>query len=203
MKRFGSFILILISSLSIGQETLPIMKGENVCWLGVDFSIAKFVGAEGFTDPDEIKKTYFNSWNSLLIDENRVTVLEKGLKFESLSYNTDNVKANNAKIEMNGYIQEETHDVSRSDVKSLIDSYDYSEIQEKICVSIVVESFDKLNEVGEVWMAFNFLSTGKQFLKKLEIKPKGFGFRNYWLGVLKEAIIITDNKQGKWYKGKG
>lgn len=202
MKKVIFALLFGTSTLSFSQDVLPLMKGENVCWLGVDFSIAKFVGAIGFTNPEEIKNTYFNSWNSILISENRVEVLEKGLKFESLSYYTDNVKRNNDQIEMDGFIQEKEHNISRADVVELINDYDYSEIQEKICVSIVVESFDKLNEVGEVWMVFNFLNSNSQFIKKLEIQPKGFGFRNYWLGVLKEAIIITDNRQNKWYKGK-
>lgn len=202
MRASVFLLLFLFSSTTFSQEVMPDMEGQKVCWLGVDFSIGKFIGAIGFVDPPKIKEHYMPTWNSLLITERRVNILEDGLKFESLTFNTDNVTANNEKIEMEGYIQEKPHDITKEDVKALVSSYNYDEIEEPLCVSMVVETFDKLAGIAEIWLVFNFKESGNWYIKKLEVPPRGAGFRNYWLGALKEAIIVTDNRHKKWMKGK-
>ena len=203
MKLTLSALMLCFTTFIFSQDILSTVRGQNASWLGVDFSIGKFVGASGFTHPSKIKNHYMPIWNSILLSERRIDILEKGLKLESITFNTDNIRANNEKIEMDDYIQEKEHNISKSDIQKLIESYDYSEIQEPLCISIVVESFNKLQEIGEVWMVFNFRNANSLFLKKLELKPGGIGFRRYWQTVLLEAIVTTDKKHKKWLKGKG
>ena len=202
MKLLVISCLLCFSTSIFSRGVLPSLKGQDVCWLGVDFSIGKFVGEAGFTDAPKIKEEYMPAWNSSLITNRRIDILEKGLKMNSLSFNTDNTRTQNEKIEMDEYIQEKPHDIDGFDIAKLLERYDYSEINQNICISIVVESFDKLAGLGEVWMVFNFRDKNVKFMKKLDLKPAGVGFKRYWLTVLTEAIIVTDNRHKRWYKGK-
>jgi hypothetical protein len=65
---------LLFSLLTVGlaaQKTqignAKIQRANAIVWFGVDFTQAYLVGREGFTNPDEIVRVYWNSWNDLMI----------------------------------------------------------------------------------------------------------------------------------------
>ncbi|MEI6311481.1 MAG: hypothetical protein WCP57_04385 [Bacteroidota bacterium] len=64
MKKIILFICILSASfISVAQNN------DAVVWFGVDFTQARLIGYEGFTDVQKIKDYYFNEWNNVIVTE--------------------------------------------------------------------------------------------------------------------------------------
>ena len=196
------FIFLILPTVGLSADTLDATKSMHMCWLGVDFSAGKFVGAKGFENPNEIRSIYFNDWNSLLIKEEWVHNLKGPLGLRSISFDTDNARENNAKIDMDNFIQEEPHNLSKDKVLDLISSYDYSAVTQDLAISMVVSSFNKLEEFGEIWIVFNFLKKKEVFTKKLKVDPSGLGLRSYWMGALREVLEVTNSRAKLWMQGK-
>lgn len=201
MKIF-IFLALFLSGITYGADKLPSTKDKNMCWLGVDFSIAKFIGKSDFKNPEEIQSLYFKDWNGLLIKEEWVHTFERPLGLKSISFDTDNARENNSKIDMNHFIQDSAHDINESQVIKLVSGYDYGAVTQELAISFVVESFNKKETVGEVWVVFNYLKLGTVFTKKIIASPSGLGLRSYWMGALRKTIEITNNKAKLWMEGK-
>ena len=54
---------LVVKSVSFSQST------TDVVWFGIDFTQARLVGSEGFTDVQKIKDYYFNEWNNVVVTE--------------------------------------------------------------------------------------------------------------------------------------
>jgi hypothetical protein len=202
-KLFIATLLTLTFVQSYAQHTISdVFNGKaKVIFLGLDFTQAKYIGSPGFTDPNAIQNQHMVSWNTLIKAEPKKFSLVKPLKLRDDQYSakvSDMIKHNkNANVADN--IINEAYTLTESQARKAVSGYTLTE-KDGVGVVYVVESLNKTLEKMTVWVTFVDLATKKVLLiEKVEGKPAGFGFRNYWAGaVYKINGNIGSNYYKKW-----
>jgi hypothetical protein len=202
-KIIVGLLLIMGSSELVAQITISNFSEKKVCWLGVDFSLAKFIGAHGFTEPDQIKSHYFDEWNYLVIREPERYKIKSAFDLEDLTYYVDHLIGIHQQIDMSVFIQEKSHSITESEIQAAFSKYDLSAVKDEVGISFFVETFNKNLEEAQIWVVLSDLQTKTIFFsRKLKGAPQGFGFRNYWAGAIREVTEICESSLKKWKKGK-
>ncbi len=68
-KQILLFVVVVFSVSLFAQDMDEVFQTKSATWFGLDYSEAWFTGKQGFTNPQEIKDRYFNSWNLLIETE--------------------------------------------------------------------------------------------------------------------------------------
>lgn len=185
-----------------GQSSIKNFNQESVVWLGVDFSLGKFIGTEEFKDLQKIKDHYFTEWNSLTVRESK-TDIETAFKLSNMKVNIDNVIDNNNKIKITKYVQNESHRIKEEEIQAAIKAYNFEGIDQEVGLSFFVEFFNKPMASGSIWVALTDIKSKEVFFtKQIDAIASGVGFRNYWQRVIKETIASCKSNFKKWRKGK-
>ena len=199
MKRIATItILICILSLQgFGQG----ITDKNMTFFGVDFSIAKMVGAEGFKDPAVVKST-FAVWNSLFKVEADKYDLKRPFKKDKVDIDFTNVDKHNEAVSTSGLVTNGDYSVTPAQVEAVVKSYDTQGKTGLGCV-FVVESFDKVKVQGNIYVVLFDMASKKIYVnEKMEEKPGGFGLKAYWGRTILGAIDDSGSEFPKWVKGK-
>ncbi len=185
--------IIALMPISISAQLSSVdLSGKDVVYYGIDFTAAKMVGTEGFSNPYDIVHSYFSKWNSLVLTERDKYDLKKALHISAFSYDLTPVEEHNKTIDHNGLVINSMHHISSDDVANVIDSLDLSgsSIKEGIGFIFVVESFNKFDEKGAMWCTLFDISTKKILATdRFEGKSGGFGLRNYWAKSIHGVMI--------------
>ncbi|HRB38323.1 MAG TPA: hypothetical protein PK134_05425, partial [Bacteroidia bacterium] len=83
-----SFIMLNVFS----QEKMNELFKNNVklIFMGYDFSQARFIGTDGFTDPAAIKDKFLSAWNNTFVAEYEKFSLQSAFKLNHLLLSTHN-----------------------------------------------------------------------------------------------------------------
>lgn len=202
MKVIVSLFFVFMSVLGFGQSSLDDLANKKVAWVGVDFSLGKFLGKDGFPDLQKIKDSYFSEWNRLTINEQKKN-LTKMMGLKELAVFVDPVMANNNAIKITNYVQNDPHRVDEEGVKSTVKSYDLSQLEADVGAVFFVEFFSKQLGAASIYFTL-FEKESKEvfFIKKIKSSPQGMGIRNYWMGCIKDTISSINKNWKKWKKGK-
>lgn len=173
----------------------------KVTFLGLDFTQAKFIGQEGFADPDKIKTYYLQRWNEVLVEEFDKYSLMKALKSKNYATETDALILANDGYNVNANIINGSHTgITEKDVEKAVKKYKISK-GEGIGVAYVVESFSKTDDKAFIWVTFIDMKSKKVlYTEKLSGKTSGFGFRNYWLGAVSNVHKSVASRYNVWKK---
>src|SRR5690606_23495641 len=60
---------IFLLSFTLSNPDARIFSEEEIVWAGIDFSEARLIGTEGFSNPYDIQGRFFNAWNNLILSE--------------------------------------------------------------------------------------------------------------------------------------
>jgi len=203
MKKLFLSVLMIVISSAYTQTTIANFDQKKVCWLGIDFTLAKFSGANGFTEPDQIKSHYFGEWNYLVVRESERYDVKGAFNLDSLTYQIDPVLKLNQEINMDGYIQETSHKINQTEIQTALSKYDLTDVKETVGISFFVANFNKNIEEAIIWVVLSDLPTKTIFFsRELRTTPEGLGFRNYWAGTIRKAIDECSDSIKKWIKGK-
>lgn len=184
------FLFLTFLPLSQAQETnnkkadikeIFLSSKVGLTFLGIDFSLAKMVGSEGFSDPEAIQSQYFGKWNYLLLDENEKYDLKGAFRKRNIDYDIDVVTENNDNVE---YIDMVTNKTPKSltdeEIQKTVKKYKIDS-DNALGLVFMVHSFNKLQEQAIVHvLVINNKSRKVLFNEKISGKPGGFGMRNYW-----------------------
>jgi hypothetical protein len=109
MKRNILILLFVsfISSIAFSQS----ITDKSMTFFGVDFSLAKMVGSEGFKDPAGVKQL-FNVWNGLFKVEADKYDLSKPFKKDKVDFDFTNVEKRNAAVSTEGLITNNDYSIS-------------------------------------------------------------------------------------------
>jgi len=185
------------------QISISNFQEKSIAWIGIDFSMGKFIGAHGFKEPDNIKNHYFDEWNYLVVRETELYNIKSAFKIKDVVFEIGAFQAVNKEIDMGNFIQEDVHKLNETQIKEGVTRYNFSDIEQEVGIGFVVQTFNKNIENAIIWVIFVELKTNTLFFaRQLECKPKGFGFRNYWAGAIKMAIQLCSSNLSKWKKGK-
>ena len=203
MKKIIAFLTsVFILGSVTAQDADMVFTSNSMTWFGFDYSEAYFIGTEGFTNPDDIKNRYFDSWNNLILNEPDKFDIGKFFYKDEVENDLSVVSKRNAGVDINNRV---TNDLSEAvpldenKVRKMINEYESEGNPEGLGLVFIVESYDKISATGTYYVTFFDISTRKALLiKRMEGKAKGFGLRNFWAGSYYAVMKSANKMYKKW-----
>jgi hypothetical protein len=195
-KLFASATLVcsLLAFVSAAAARDSLIASSQLVWVGLDYSHARLIGPGQFNDPDAIFPGVFESWNNLFLQE-RIRFVEKETK-KDVTIDIDAVTAANQKASSKQIIESPGAEDTISGslltpevIGKIVKSYDLKN-KSGTGVVFIVDRLVKLDKKGEgavFVVAFDIATRAVIFSERETGKAGGFGFRNYWFRVIKDA----------------
>ena len=173
----------------------PLMKSDTVVWAGLDYSMVRMYGTQDFQKPEEIFPEMFAKWNSLFLTE---LVLHKSERLQKATGKTVNSELDGmadrnklAKtdqvIRQDGKYCAETH-IKDSDIADAVRSYKLTSTS-GLGLVFIVDRLVKAENRGAVYLVYFDIANREVIAKeRVIVKAAGFGFRNFWFRVPKDAL---------------
>lgn len=199
-------LFILISSTAFGQTKSDVFKEDvPVTWLGLDFSTTKLIGdREKFGSESDVRHL-LDAWNGLIINEPEKFDIAKSIDKKSVENAIAVTRDHNAELDVMSMFSDEPKDylhVKPSDVEQIVSGYDFKG-KTGIGLMFIVESFNKINEEGSIWVTFiNMDSKEVLFSERMAAPPKGFGMRNFWAGCVYTILTKMEKKEFEMWRKK-
>lgn len=212
MKNFKlvfCFFFMMILSLSIqAQSKVDVFDSEvPVTWLGVDFTALRFIGpasgwgSESTKSPSEMRDTYFQAWNDMIKKEPQNFKIAEAISRIEISSWYEAVEKVNEKTNKKEIFSESSSDyqtLTEEEIKKMVKQYDIKKMK-GIGFVLIAEGMNKNIEEASYWATFIDLSTKQVlFTKQVTGKAVGFGFRNYWLGSIKNVFKKMKKEFKNW-----
>ena len=197
MKTRIIFIMLLaafaFSQNSRSQSTRSdIFDAPEITWFGLDFSMVRLIGPDGFTDPRAIKEIYFMDMNNLIRLEPEKYDLKKVFYKNQVPIDLSVIKVRNQLPDVEEMVVASgtVYNLEEKTIRDMVKAY-VPETQTGVGVVFIMESFNKEEEKGHIWVTFFDIATREVLLMdKMSGAAGGFGWRNYWArtyyNVLKE-----------------
>lgn len=222
MKKI-SILLIFIAQLGFAQSSADVappsssstdltmrdvLFAENhVTYLGIDFSLAKFIAPAGTWNPDLLSSLCYE-WNELVTKEGRGTLRIPSIakilriKKDNFSYRDDITRDTypSLKLEKQIFFQPNFEKIEQRQIMSLVSNYNYKDLT-GIGLMVVLESFDKFEEYGNMHVVFiDMDNKAVIYSERLNGRPKGAGYRNYWGQSVSEVFYEIEGRRYKQWK---
>jgi hypothetical protein len=202
MKKTLSFLfLYLVSAIQLfSQSRDEVYNKTEMVWYGLDFTKAKMIGSEGFENPLEVKNKYFGGWNYLVLNEPEKFDLKKAFGKQEITKDLTVVEKKNAAVNATDLVINKDYSFEKSEVSKIIKSYKTDQ-KKGLGLVFIVESFNKFQEKGTVYVTFFDIATKKVLLtEKVSGKAFGFGIRNHWGGAINNIIKQSEKDFLSWQK---
>jgi hypothetical protein len=186
-----SFFILTVQA----QSEKDVVSAREITWLGLDFSKALFVGSftqfadAGEKGGSEIKDKFIPSWNDLVVNERQKYDLKKAYGKDNVIYDLDIVTKRNAGIDVAKMtsLNAQADHIKKEDIGKIVSQYKTS--KKGIGLVYIVDTFDKPEEKGDIWVTFFDMATHKVLVaEKFTGKAGGFGLRNYWAKPVFEVM---------------
>ncbi|UII28843.1 hypothetical protein LVD15_10570 [Fulvivirga maritima] len=197
--------ICLVAKAQDKQEKL--FTSERVVWCGLDYSNVKCIGSEGFTDPEDITRRFFDSWNKLMKDEASKYNFREEYEFQGLTYDLSVVDERNQMPNADELVIESDYKLPEGKLEEIVASYDLEKVDEGLGLVYVMETLNKNEKRASIYVTF-FDIASKEIIwsKKYYGAAGGFGLRNYWarpiLEVMKDSAKEITKERKKFIKGK-
>lgn len=206
MMRFGItcflslFFLSFLTAQPFGHPAIK--NADEIIYFGLDFSKAKMIGSEGFSNPDDIKARFFRSWNMVLVNEASKYDLKKAFKKDVLRRDFSVIDERNTLPDAATLVINSDYKITREDVEDVVKDYN-GEYNSGVGLVFIIESFNKTGEIGKMWVTF-FDIESKEVLvtRRYSGEPGGFGLRNYWVRTVYNVINQVGNDYSEWLRDK-
>lgn len=196
MKKI-TILLLFITSTVAALRAQTSVKDKSITFYGLDFSKARMVGTDGFTNPSDIVNRIFGEWNSLLVNERTKYDVEFAFGKSEVKYSFDIVSRRNLSVNPNELVTNNSYGFDEKTVASVIKGYSTKE--KGLGIVLVVEKFDKTQELASVFVTYFDIASKKVLLtERMTAKPVGFGIRNYWAGAIAKILKDCHNKVPGW-----
>jgi hypothetical protein len=189
------FILALLFSISIscsfGQSMADFFTNKTqVVLLGLDFTQCKFIGKDGFSNPEGLKNHSIPNWNKFFATEPAKYSLQDalGLK-DKYYYNSINYfMKRNEDVNTFQNVTDESYTLTKDQIIENVASYTPFE-KEGLAISFVVESFNKLEAEAHIWVVYLSLPDNEIiYMEKMVGKPGGAGQVNFWIRAVYDIV---------------
>jgi hypothetical protein len=173
----------------------PVLQSDTVVWAGLDYSLVRMYGTMDFREPETIFPQYLEAWNGLFIQELVVHKSERLSKatHKKVVTDTEGMSKRNALakpeqiIRQDGKFTDETH-IKDEDIAAAVRSYKLSNTS-GLGLVFIVDRLVKTEQKGAVYLVYFDVATREVLAKqRVVVKAGGFGFRNYWFRVVKDAL---------------
>ncbi len=206
LSKVVLFGILLVASPALSQTKSDVfMKDIPVTWLGLDFTSTKLIGDRERLGSESDVRRLLDAWNDLILAEQDKFDVAKAIGRAKVENVIDVTKEHNAELDVMGMFSDNEGDylhIKVSDVEEIIAGYDFKDLS-GIGLMFNVESFNKINVEGSVWITFINLGTKEVlFTERLVAPPSGMGMRNYWAGCLYEIITKIRKKEFEMWRKK-
>lgn len=206
-KKLIAALFIAMSGVDLQAQSVNDIFDPNttITWLGLDMTGAIFIGdREKWGSQSDIQNT-IKSWNDLLErekDKFNVTAMLK--KKTPVTLRLDITRNHNSELDISNILSEKSADhihLRKDGVEQIAAAYNY-EGATGIGLMFNVESFNKTNNEGSLWVTFVNMATGEVLLsERMTAAPRGAGVRNYWAGAVFEIMEqIKKREYEQWRK---
>jgi len=207
---FAIMLLLGSSTQSISQTIKDFFSNSStpLTYLGVDYTKNKLINDPGGNASD-IKGRLYNSMNEVVVNEMGKNYNIAGAFDRSSGVNTDisAVTAKNDKINVSDIISSNAADFNRlteSDIAGCVKALDLKG-KEGVGLVFIMEGMKKEEKksYGAVWVTLVDMKTKKVLMtERMEQEAAGFGFRNFWVSIIKKSLTEIDKKAYKSWKNK-
>ncbi len=198
MKQTFQLLLTIALAIFVLAPTVQAQKKSStgkVIFYGVDFSNARLIGKEGFTNPVDLKDNYLPKWNHLIMNEEEKYDVKKAFKKSDIEYFYDVVTKRNEAIDAEVLVSNSNHSISKEDVAKVVSELGNDTHTSGYGAVIVVESFDKRSDLGTMWLTtFDIATLEIKKTQRMSAKARGFGVRNYWARTIFEVLEKAQKK---------
>ena len=162
-------------------------SADSITWIGIDYTQAKFVGADGFTDPGDLPR-FLLARNDFVITEPDKYDVKKALGSTAVNIDLTYTYEKNEAIDTKAMVQEEDYQLTQQEAEAVAKSYELSEV-EGVVALLVAECYNKKLTRGSHWLILmdaqsSEILSAERFVEK----PGGFGLRNYWARTIYELL---------------
>lgn len=196
MKKHTLLLALLVFiSLAFTAPADQLFSTQEIVWCGLDFSEVKLIGAEGFSNPEDVKERFFDSWNQLVLDESNKYNIQKFYQKERQINDLSVVNSRNSLPAASELLIEGKYLLNKEQLANIIKTYQLEMASEGVAVVYVVESLNKTALEAMVHVVFFDISSREiLWTKRYSAPPRGFGLRNYWAYAFYQ-IMKTSGKQ--------
>ncbi len=204
MRNIVLSLLVLFVASSFTKDTkgsLRAYQDQKFTWYGVDFRLARFIGPDGFKNPEGIKQDAMPKWNRIFVTEQDKYDIKKALKVKDYGYKIEWMMGVNEELDVAAAIQLDSYAITPEQIRNHIAGYHGVE-GDGVGIAFVVESFNKIEKTGFIWVVF-FDEKSKEVIltERLAGEPSGLSFANYWCGSIHDVInIIKSRKRKQWFR---
>jgi len=204
MKRILliTFIFVITNSLTAQTSFSDINSSHKWVWLGLDFSNTKLIGRAAFSNPEKIINEYFPKINMLVFNEaDKYDVMGA---FRMNNFYADDLYFDilNSSLSTDELFVGRDYSLEESDILNIVAKYNFDKVKQDIALIFIIESLDKTGERATMWVTVINTQTNNLILaKRMNGKPGGFGFRNYWAKTILDVIRqVKEQKYRLWKK---
>jgi hypothetical protein len=207
-KKLIVTLFIALSGFAMKAQTVnDIFEPDTkITWLGLDMTGAIFIGdREKWGSQSDIQNT-IKSWNDLFLrekDKFNVTAMLK--KKTPVEFKLDITQNHNAELDISNILSEKSADhihLRKDGVEQIAAAYNYDGLT-GIGLMFNVESFNKTNNEGSLWVTFVNMATGEVLLtERMTAAPRGAGVRNYWAGAVFEIMEQVKKREYEQWRKK-
>jgi hypothetical protein len=198
MKQCFSLFFLIISLPSWGQSLTDAARSNDLTWYGVDFTEAKFSGFGSSLSIYGLKDSLISAWSFSNVSEENSGMLRR--QFGKKSIQVENTLANKRNIQsgFENALNNETHEISYDKVKEIVSGYSFK--GSGYGVIIIVEVFDKTNEMVSAWVTYINKQNGQVITaRRYRGIAGGIGMRYHWMQGIEDVIKFA-GKDLKNYK---
>ncbi len=189
--------LVAVSFCAFGADKgakNPVLASDTLVWAGLDYSKVRMIGPGQFVDAQAIFPGMLDAWNNLFLQE-RIRIVEKETKKRVVTDIGGVMEVNKTatgKQIINSPGPEDTIDkshITAADIAQAVKSYKL-ENKSGLGAVFIVDRLTKPEKKGQgavYVVGFDVASREVVFSERIVSTANGFGFRNYWFRVIKDA----------------
>lgn len=207
-KKLIVTLIIAVSGFTLNAQTVNDIFETNttITWLGIDMTGAIFIGdREKWGSQSDIQNT-IKSFNDLVESQydRKFNIAAMLKKKTPVTLKLDITRNHNSELDISNILSEKSADhihLRKDGVEQIAAAYNYDGMT-GIGLMFNIESFNKTNNEGSMWITFVNMATGEVILtERMTAGPRGVGVRNYWLGAIFEMMEqIRGREYERWRK---
>ena len=183
-------------------------KGIALTYLGIDYYKNRLINDPG-GNPSDIKGRLYAAMNEVVVNEMPKNYDIAGAFNRGSFVNSDiaAVTARNEKVEAKDISSANDADFSRlteADISAEIKALSIKD-KDGIGLVFVMEGMKKEEKksYGSVWVVLVDMKSKKVLLaERMEQEAAGFGFRNFWVSIIKKSLVEIEKKKYKAWRSK-
>jgi hypothetical protein len=217
MKRTNNLSLLFVVVLFFGTGTQSFSQtlkdffsnsSTPLTYLGIDYYHNRLISDPGCNATD-IKGRLYASMNNVVITE-----MPKNYDFAKafdrnsiVSSDISDITERNEKVKPEQVCSSNMGDYSRlteADIAAEVKNFSLKD-KNGIGLVFIMEGMKKEEKksYGAVWVTLVDMKTKKVLMtERMEQEAMGFGFRNFWVSVVKKSLVEIDKKKYKAWKNQ-